>query len=347
MDPSATTSKCAAAAATIPRGKNHLIAQIPLENQAHATDLGAYLIGDSLALLASERFGHLEGKVDLILTSPPFPLNRKKSYGNLQGEKYLEWFIQMAPIFNRLLSAEGSLVIELGNAWEPGRPVQSLLHLQALMSLVQHEEAEFRLIQQFINYNPSRLPSPAQWVTVQRCRVVDSFTHVWWLAKTDFPKADNTKVLRPYSKSMRKLLDRGSYNSGRRPSEHSLSSEGFLKDQGGSIAHNVMECEPIDPSRPYRPPNVFSLANSMSTDAYHRACRERGLKPHPARMHPGLAAFFISFLTDPGDLVIDPFAGSNTTGFLAETMGRHWLAFDVNQEYADHSIVRFECKESV
>ena len=330
--------------AATPDSKRGVPAQIPGRYRAHATDSGAYIVGDALELLSSDEFAFLHGNVDLILTSPPFPLNKKKSYGNLQGEAYLEWFSRMGPIFTRLLSEHGSAVIELGNSWEPGRPVQSLLHIEALMSLIKHEASELRLIQQFVNYNPARLPSPAQWVTVQRCRVVDSFTHVWWFAKTDEPKADNRRVLRPYSRSMRDLLKRGTYNSGRRPSDHAISEDSFLKDQGGAIAHDVLELEPIDPNREHRPPNIFSLANSISNDAYHRACKSRGLKPHPARMHPSLAAFFIEFLTDPGDLVLDPFAGSNTTGFIAEQMQRAWLSFDINEEYADHSLVRFEAR---
>ena len=46
--------------------------------------------------------------------------------------------------------------------------------------------------------------------------------------KTDYPKADNRKVLRPYSESMKSLLKRGSYNAGKRPSEHSIGEKSFL-----------------------------------------------------------------------------------------------------------------------
>jgi len=322
-----------------------ILSEVPRDQKAHATEHGVYVIGDSLKLLSSEAYEFLHGKVDLIMTSPPFPLNKKKSYGNLQGEAYLEWFAQMGPIFTRLLSDTGSVVIELGNSWEPGRPVQSLLHLEALMSLVKQPGSELRLIQQCINHNPSRLPSPAQWVTVERCRLVDSFTHVWWLAKTDTPNADNRRVLRPYSRAMKNLLKRGAYNSGKRPSNHSVTEGSFLKDQGGAIAHDVIEVKPINPDREYRPPDILSLANTASNDAYHRICKQRGITPHPARMHPGLAAFFIQFLTEANGLVVDPFAGSNTTGFVAEMLGRSWLSFDVNDAYADHSKVRFDARE--
>ena len=167
---------------------------------------GKLIHGDSIALLSKELRNELRGTISLIITSPPFPLNKKKKYGNEKGEEYKKWFIDMAPIFSDLLTEDGSLVIEIGNAWEPDRPVQSLLHLECLIGMVKHKEANLRLIQEFICYNPSKLPSPAQWVTVNRFRTVDSYTHIWWIAKSDFPKADNSKVLRPYSKSMKALL---------------------------------------------------------------------------------------------------------------------------------------------
>lgn len=130
----------------------------------------------------SKPFNRLHGQVQLILTSPPYPLNKKKSYGNLTGEAYVEWIESLAPLFSDLLTGDGSLVIELGNSWEPERPVQSLLALKALMALATAKGTGLRLIQQFICHNPSRLPSPAAWVTVRHLRAVDSFTHVWWLA---------------------------------------------------------------------------------------------------------------------------------------------------------------------
>jgi len=215
--------------------------------QKYKSKLGKLFVGNSLELLANDKkLRKLKGKVNLIITSPPFPLNNKKQYGNEKGEEYKEWFTKLAPIFSDLLADDGSLVIEIGNAWEPERPVQSLLHLECLLGMVKHPKADLRLIQEFICYNPSKLPSPAQWVTVNRLRTVDSYTHVWWIAKNDFPKADNSKVLRPYSKSMEQLLKRQSYNSGKRPSEHQISETGFLKDNGGSISHNFFEMEALD-----------------------------------------------------------------------------------------------------
>lgn len=313
-----------------------------MKNKLYETDFGSYYLGKAEDLLDSDMGKNLKNKVQLILTSPPFPLNKKKKYGNLQGEEYKKWFCNLSEVFSDLLTDDGSIVIELGNSWVQGKPVQSLLHLESLLGFVNNPKANLVLCQEFICHNPSRLPSPVQWVTVERIRMTDSFTHIWWMSKSEYPKADNRKVLRPYSKSMKQLLKSKKYNSGTRPSEHKISEEGFLKNNGGSIMHNVIEIESIDENKTPRLPNAFSISNTVSRDFFSTKCKERGFVLHPARMPLGLANFFIEFLTDEGDLVLDPFAGTNTTGFCAEKMRRKWISFEVQKEYGIQSMIRFE-----
>jgi site-specific DNA-methyltransferase (cytosine-N4-specific) len=236
----------------------------------------------------------LRHQVDLIFTSPPFPLNRKKKYGNLKGDAYLEWLAAFADRFKLLLKPKGSIVIELGNAWEPGKPAMSTLALKALLGFL--EKGKFSLCQQFVWHNPARLPSPAQWVNVERIRLKDAYTNLWWMSKTDRPLADNRRVLTEYSKDMKELLEKQKYNSGMRPSQHKIGAKSFLTNNEGAI-----------------PSNVITLANTHSNSEYQTYCREHELQPHPARMPSGLAEFFIKFLTKPDMLVLDPFGGSNTT----------------------------------
>jgi DNA modification methylase len=313
-----------------------------MKKAAHQTRKGKYYIGKAETLLDGSLGSTLKGKVQLILTSPPFPLNKKKSYGNLVGREYYKWFVNLASLFSGVLKEDGSIVIELGNAWVSGKPVQSLLPMKCLMGFVKNRNADLRLCQHFVCYNPARLPSPAQWVTVKRIRLTDSFTNVWWMANSDYPKADNKKVLRPYSESMQLLLQKEDYNDGLRPSEHKISEKGFLKRHRGSIQPNLLELEPIDDRFPIRLPNAMRIANTGSNDYFSRACRKENITPHPARMPPELVAFFINFLTEPGDLVLDPFAGSNTTGYVAELLGRRWTSIDVSSEYVEQSRIRFQ-----
>jgi DNA modification methylase len=290
---------------------------------AYCTDLGFCLKGKAEDILTTPEIGGpIQGQVDLIFTSPPFPLNRKKRYGNLQGDAYVQWLAGFADIFRKLLKPKGSVVIELGNAWEPGKPAMSTLALKALLELLDH--GKFTLCQQLIWYNPARLPTPAQWVNVERIRLKDAYTHLWWMSKTDHPYADNRQVLTEYSDSMKELLAKQKYNTGKRPSEHNIGAKSFLKDNAGAI-----------------PSNVITLSNTHSNSDYQRYCRENELQPHPARMPSGLAEFFIKFLTKPGMLVLDPFGGSNTTGAAAEKLGRQWIAIEPNDDYIAGSRGRF------
>jgi DNA modification methylase len=289
---------------------------------AYSTDRGSMYEAAVEDFLDSHLGRALRGEVQLVFTSPPFPLNRQKRYGNLVGEEYLEWLAELARPLGDLLTEDGSLVVELGNAWEPGEPVMSTLALKALLQIL--ESGGFHLCQQFVVHNPARLPSPAQWVNVERIRVKDAYTNVWWMSRTPRPKADNRRVLVDYSPSMRKLLARGSYNAGGRPSQHHIGKDSFLTDNGGAI-----------------PPNVLSFSNTRSTDDYQRYCKARGLKPHPARMPPELVDFFVRFLTDEGDIVLDPFGGSNTTGAVAEELARQWFTIEPDPAYIEGSRGRF------
>ena len=290
-------------------------------DDGYRTSLGRMICGAAEEVLESRSAGRYKGKIQLIFTSPPFPLNRKKEYGNLRGDEYVTWLASFAPVFRRLLKPNGSIVMELGNAWEPGRPIMSTLALRALLAFL--DRGRLLLCQQFICHNPTRLPSPAQWVNVDRIRVKDAYTHVWWMAPTERPKADNRRILKPYSQAMQKLLKTGRYNAGDRPSGFRIGAKSFLRDNNGAI-----------------PGNVLTLPNT-SVDQYQRVCRRFGLPIHPARMQAGLADFFIRFLTRQGDLVLDPFAGSNTTGFVAEALGRRWLSIEANKEYIVGSRGRF------
>jgi DNA modification methylase len=283
----------------------------------HKTHLGAICLADSSKFLVDHVEEH---SVDLIVTSPPYGLVRKKEYGNVDAEEYLEWFRPFAHAFKRVLKEKGSLIIDIGGAWNPGLPTRSLYHFKLMIMLC--EEFGFHLAQDFYWWNPSRLPTPAEWVTVRRIRVKDAIDCVWWLSPSPWPRASNRRVLQPYSSSMRDLLRNG-YRAKRRPSGHDIS-EKFAVDNGASI-----------------PPNLIAVANTESNSFYLRYCRDNGIKPHPARYPAHLPEFFIRMLTDRGDLVVDPFAGSCVTGEVCERLGRRWLCIDTSEEYLRGALGRF------
>lgn len=318
----------------------------PQFRPAYSTALGTAYQGDSRDLLRSDRVA--PGAVDLIVTSPPFALTRKKAYGNEQEDAYIEWFLTFVKPFKRVLAPTGSLVIDLGGAYLPGRPQRSTYHFQLAVELAR----EFDLCQEFYWYNPAKLPSPAEWVNVRRMRVKDSCNLVLWLANDAAnTKANNRRVLRRYSQSMEALLKNG-YQYMTRPSGHDISDK-FSRRNEGAIPPNLIGSATDDAGLDGEAfeslfPNLVAISNTGSNDRYQRECKARGIKAHPARFPVGVPAFFIEFLTEPGDLVLDPFAGSNTTGEAAETLGRRWVSCDLDQEgdrvgtYVRASAFRFD-----
>lgn len=288
----------------------------------YETDSGVTYLADSLDILKELP----SDSVNLILTSPPFALTRQKEYGNKPEGEYIEWFMNFAREFYRVLKKDGSFVVDLGGAYIPGHPIRSIYQFELLVKLCR--ELKFFLAQEFYHYNPARLPTPAEWVTIRRVRVKDSVNVVWWLSKSENPKSDNRKVLKPYSESMKALLKNG-YKAQLRPSGHDIS-EKFGIDNGGAI-----------------PPNLLELANTESNSSYMKRCREEGIKPHPARFPKEFADFFIRFLTDEGDVVVDPFAGSNTTGHSANALNRKWISVELNESYLEGSLFRFKDETSL
>lgn len=281
----------------------------------YATTLGAAYVGDSLKLLKL-----LPARsVNAIITSPPYALKFKKSYGNPKPGAYIDWFMAFAEEFRRVLRRNGSLVLEIGGAWNSGQPTRSIYHFELLVRLVQ--DAGFHLAEEFFWFNKARIPGPAEWVNVQRIRVKDAVTPIWWLSPTPTPSASNRRVLTPYSVHMERLFKNG-YNRAERPSGHVANK--FERNNGGAI-----------------PPNLIQVAHTQSRDGYQDYCRRLGLTVHPARFPWQVPEFFVRLLTRRNALILDPFSGSNVTGYVAEKLHRRWLAFDLQREYVSGSLGRF------
>jgi site-specific DNA-methyltransferase (cytosine-N4-specific) len=285
----------------------------------YTTRLGATYLGDSLNIMKNLP----KDSVNLIITSPPFALQRKKKYGNVDADDYVEWFIPFAKEFKRILKPKGSLVIHIGGSWIKGKPAKSIYQYELLVTMC--KDLGFYLAQDLYWFNTAKLPGPAQWVTVNRWRLKDAVDQIWWLSKTPNPKASNKRVTKDYSKAMKDLLTNNNYYKPNvtRPSEHRISAK-FYNGHKGAIH-----------------PNIFEYSNTDSQSKYIRLCRTYGIKLNPARYPVKLPEFFIKFLTNRGSKILDPFAGSNATGEAAETLGRRWMSIDIESEYLRGSMFRF------
>ena len=291
----------------------------PRTTQVYRTRRGLQLCGDSVELLASLP----DQSVDLVLTSPPFALLRKKTYGNEEQDQYVEWLGGFGAAAYRVLKESGSFVLDLGGAYQRGKPVRSLYNYRVLLDFC--DRLRYELAEEFFWFNPAKLPSPIEWVNKRKIRAKDAVNTVWWFSRSAEPKADVTRVLTPYSGRMKTLLKDPErfYRPKERPSGHDIA-KAFGKDNGGAI-----------------PSNLLQIPNTESNSAYLRLCKMLGRDSHPARFPSALPQFFIRFLTDPGDVVVDIFSGSNTTGQAAELLGRRWLSMELDRECAALSAVRF------
>lgn len=342
----------------------------------YTTTHGAAYQGDSRELLDELP----ENSINLVVTSPPFALQKKKEYGNEDPEDYNDWFMDFAEKVERVLTEDGSFVMDIGGGWQKGKPIRSLYHFELLVQLA-GDDGPFNLAQDFYWYNPAKLPTPAQWVTIERIRVKDAVNHVWWFSKGERPKADNTNVLKEYSDSQKKLMEDG-YRDKKRPSGHNISDKFDDPNENGAIRPNfwnslkdalsapdILELlEQSDVSREllsvaereglveelaeavlgdHFQDNVMKFANTASNTHYLKACKELEIDPHPARFPRDLPTFFVKFLTEPGDRVLDIFAGSNMTGRVAEDLDREWLAFEYQEKYLETSKLRFTPMEEI
>lgn len=287
------------------------------------TKFGKCICEDSLVAMN----GLDDESINLAITSPPFALQRKKEYGNEEQDAYVDWLCKFAEVIYRKLRNDGSFVIDIGGAYEKRAPSYSLYQFKALIKMC--DDIGFKLAQPFYWHNPSALPAPIEWVNKRKLRAKTSVNTVWWLCKDPKNcKANVTNVLAPYSSRMERLMshpeefvkDEGTI----RPSGHVLGKSSWSKNNGGAI-----------------PPNLLQISNSESNSQYLRYCKYVGVKGHPARFPAALPEFFIKFLTDEGDLVVDIFSGSNTTGATAEKLHRKWQSFELSKEYVAASVFRF------
>lgn len=312
---------------SVAMGIEPITSLVPGIQPFYSTDFGAAYLGNSLEILKQIP----DGSINAVITSPPYALHFKKEYGNVSKNDYVAWFIPFAKEILRVLREDGSFVLNIGGSYNKGVPTRSIYHFKLLVALV--EEVKFHLAQECFWYNPAKMPMPAEWVTVRRIRVKDSVEYVWWFSKTSHPKASNRKVLKEYSEDMIRLNKRG-VRATVRPSGHNIKSSFDKVDAGGAIPPNVVEEE--------MPSDMLKFGNNAANDPYTIRCKEAGIKIHPARFPAALPEFFIKMLTDEYDVVLDPFAGSNTLGMVAEGLYRRWIAMEESQEYLEASKFRFE-----
>jgi len=147
-----------------------------LPEPLYTTHYGAAYVGNALNLLR----GLPDESIDLVLTSPPFALQRQKEYGNVDQNEYVDWLLSFTVEIKRVLKSTGSFVLDLGGAYRKGRPVRSLYNYRVLIRMC--DELDWNLAEEFFWFNPSKLPSPIEWVNKRKIRAKDAVNTIWWFS---------------------------------------------------------------------------------------------------------------------------------------------------------------------
>lgn len=260
---------------------------------------GATIIeGDCLEVLRSGAIA--PGSVALIVTSPPYANQRADTYGGIDPDKYGAWFLARAAEFAKVLAPDGSLVVNLKEHTDRGARHPYVYRLALAM-----QETGWRLIDEYQWHKTN--PVPGRWPD----RLRDGFERCYHFARDGGPvkfRPDAVKV----PASEKTLLDRERViERGDDPRRRSATGSHFDTQKNLSRFPTT-----VDPSNVIRIPVVSTNVG------------------HPAAYPESLPAFFVKLLTDPGDLVADPFVGSGATIAAAQALGRRAVGIELVPEYA-------------
>ena len=272
-----------------------------------------YLCGDCLTLLKDVP----NNSINLIMTSPPYA-DQIKDYGKvvkkIKPNDYIDWFIPRAKEFYRILKEDGSFVLNINDKTDGS--YQNIFVFKLVVALC--EVVGFHLVRDYIWYNPATPPNIFSRGNMGRTK--KSHEYCFWFSKSENWTFNIDPIRKPYSTSMMGIIEgksvkRGERDKNTRPSRHNFDLSHPWDNKGGS-----------DPG------SVITVSNTASNGLVQRICKEMGIK-HPARYPEKLVEFFILSGTNPGDIVLDPFAGSGTTGVVACKYNRLYICIDVNSDY--------------
>ncbi|HEX7121445.1 MAG TPA: DNA methyltransferase, partial [Gemmatimonadaceae bacterium] len=289
---------------------------------AFSTNLGAAVWGDCVDVFKS-----FDEPIHLVVTSPPYCLAKPRAYGNPSQVEYVDFIVRaMEPVVRNLVPG-GSICLNVSNdIFAPGSPARSMYCERLLLAL--HERLGLQLMDRLVWDNPSKAPGPVKWASLERVHLNVSWEPIYWL--TNDParvRADNRRVLEPHTEKHLRLIAAGgeqrtvSYADG----AYRLHPGRFGMATDGRIPRNVL-------TRGHR---------CADTLRYRADAAALGLPVHGAVMPISIPDFLIRFLTQPDDMVVDPFGGTVKTGKAAERLGRRWCVTDTVLEYLRGGAERF------
>lgn len=281
---------------------------------AFSTHLGVAIWARHAGVLPS-----LGEPIALCITSPPYPLRVQRAYGGPSSEEYTDFICSALEGIVRALQPGGSIVLNVSNdVFEERSPSRSLYVERLVLAL--HDRLGLALMDRVPWVNFSKPPGPTWWACINRVQLSAAYEHqLWFTNDPTHVRADNRRVLEEHSARQRGLMAAGGaqrtavYGDG----AYRIRENSYGRETPGRLARNVM----------------LRGHACADTRAYRRAATAMGLPLHGAVMPTAVPDFWIRFLTDVDDLVVDPFGGTVRTGLAAERLGRRWLVTEWILEY--------------
>lgn len=289
---------------------------------AFSTDLGV-----ALWSTCEHVFGQLDVPITLCLSSPPYPLARARAYGNPTEAEYVDFICNaLGPIVKNLVKG-GSVVLNISNdIFVPGSPARSLYRERLVLAL--HDRLGLFKMDEVIWENPSKPPAPVQWASKHRYQLNTAYEPVYWFCNDPLRvRSDNRRVLLPHTERHQRLIARGgeARNVAFGDGAYRIRTGDFGKPTSGRIPRNVL----------IRSHTCADKNNARKT------AQALGLPAHGATTPLSVAKFFVEFLSEPGELVVDQYGGWFTTAKAAEITGRRWLSTECMLEYVRGAAERF------
>ncbi len=292
---------------------------------AFSTDLGIAIWSNCNTV-----FQNFEGPVCAVISSPPYPLSVPRAYGNPKGtQAYLDFIIQsLEPIVKNLVCG-GNVALVVGDVFNPHEPSKST-HIEELTLLLERQLG-LRLMNR-IPWVSNKPPGPIAWASKRRVQLNEGYETILWMCNS--PKdciSDNRRVLVAHSETHQRLINRGgeqrtaTYGDG----AYRIRPGSYGKPTSGAIMRNV----------------IYQANTCASQRAYKARARELGLAVHGAPMPLELARTLVRFLTDVGQLVVEPFGGSLTVPLACEQEGRPWISTETVFDYVRGGAERFRDSE--
>jgi DNA modification methylase len=250
-------------------------------------------VGDSREVLSK----YPDGFFNLIVTSPPYADARSDHYDSIEPDEYVNFILSFHNQLWRVLANNGSFVLNVKD-----KVVKGIRHRFVWHTIEALSEKGWLCVDDYIWVKPNAMPG--YWPN----RLRDEWEYCFHMTKQ--PKfamyQENVKqdIGDWANKRLAKLTGK---SNGRHNSEN---DSGFGRDLRKWVGK-----EEVLPGNTLMVPLV---GKNMG---------------HPAAFPIGIPEFFIKLFTKQGDNVLDPFAGSGSTGVAAEELNRNVVLIDNKQEY--------------